>query len=783
MTQLPLELLPLELLGAREIVEGVVYFGIILPPTTDGRSALDGYHLWVRVIHEEDQFLKSKKPIEAQLNPGSLSEAACFVYEEINGRSPNSAVQAYSCLRNPVCEDLSYEPQYVQSLLNYQPSRDCKDQPFFWYCTLDLKAREPASRDWNRENLYVYRFFLRKTPEEGDGEYIVEREIDWITDPFAREFGKGKLSAFTCGCKKYLWKADEKQWSVPALNDLIMYEMMLDEFNEDIDGAIEKIPYLADLGINCISLMPVTNVDIIVDWGYTPIGYFGIDERFGKESQKKFKRLIEVAHENCIALVFDAVYAHTSPLFCYYALYERIFIDNHIAKRQKDECANDDAESKQKIKEEYRDANKRSDTYSYEGNPFMGVFSRTEFGNYVDFNKKFTEDFFFTVSYYWLDEFHVDGFRYDYVPGYYFPKMPNPALQGQIDTSPDTVNKGFKKLVKAVYVLIEQAKAKLEGSLPVNYVERFSDADNVIQAAEYLADPTEILNETYANCNWQTQTLEAAKKVAHRDNNYMQELGHKIGLSGEMKFSQKTQLQYIENHDVQRFVCNFGDMHNREKDKYEVFREGDRNQCGYKVQPYLIALLTSKGIPLLWQGQEFCENNYVDPDGGAYGLGRIRMFRPIRWDYFYDDLGQATISLIRRLTRIRHKREEFRSLSPTTYYFHNEPTLYQNQGVLVYYRFKSHQGQPTEPFSIVMLNFTDQKQEVNFQFPRNPGDGLRFPENYSNRFVEELTLEACLLRKEAGLDGQMPASEELHDGKQITIDSNYGCIWSTSSAV
>ena len=101
----------------------------------------------------------------------------------------------------------------------------------------------------------------------------------------------------------------------------------------------------------------------------------------------------------------------------------------------------------------------------------------------------------------------------------------------------------------------------------------------------------------------------------------------------------------------------------------------------------------------------------------------------------------------------------------------------------MYYRFKSHQGQPTEPFSIVMLNFTDQKQEVNFQFPRNPGDGLRFPENYSNRFVEELTLEACLLRKEAGLDGQMPASEELHDGKQITIDSNYGCIWSTSSAV
>ena len=77
-----------------------------------------------------------------------------------------------------------------------------------------------------------------------------------------------------------------------------------------------------------------------------------------------------------------------------------------------------------------------------------------------------------------------------------------------------------------------------------------------------------------------------------------------------------------------------------------MFNEGDRG-LWYKEQPYLIALLTAKGIPLLWQGQEFGSNAVVPDDG----LGRVMVFRPVRWDFFYDEAGRALIWLVPRAAR------------------------------------------------------------------------------------------------------------------------------------
>ncbi len=801
MTQLKQQLLPIELLGTREIREGegLVYFGLILPPKTNRKSAIEGYDLWIRVIHNDDQFIKSKKPIEAPLETGSFSDVACLLYRKATNQEPKSSVQAYQYLRNSKYGDSTSEPQYIQALLDYEPNEFCKDEKFFWYYILDLKSEEPErfkDEFKERKNSYVYRYFLRKKVDEKDEnfsnpllkseEYDIEQEIDWIIDPFAREFGKGNLSAFSCGYQKFHWSDREKDWRVPALNDLIIYEMMLDEFNEDIDGAIEKIPYLEDLGINCISLMPITNVDTVVDWGYTPIGYFGIDERFGRDSRQKLKEFIDLAHQHGIAVLFDAVYAHTSPLFFYYALYERIFIDSLILKEQEGQNTE---KRKREIKEKYRDASTRYEVYdkkAFRHNPFMGNFSKFDFGKSVDFNKKFAADFFFTVSYYWLDEFHFDGFRYDYVPGYHFPRNLNSIhydqrqeIKRQISLDENIKNKGFKPLVEGLRTLVHKA-IDSQDSIPIDGVERFSSADYLIQSAENLEEPIETLDDTAANCTWQNQTMDAAKQVACTDQNYMRRFGLQIGLSfQDSKYPHKTQLQYIENHDNSRFVYYFGQ---KEEGVLEVFKEGDRDIKGYKVQPYLIALLTAKGIPLLWQGQEFCENGYVHPHGGAKGLGRIRMFRPIRWDYFYDDVGQATISLLRKLTRIRKHREQFCSLDPTTYYFHDDANRYQRHGILVYYRFTScsSEKQPTGSFSIVMLNFTDEDKTVDFQFPNNPKHHVCF-QNYRNKFVEELTQEQHRIAQTMGPDAEPPnlerRCEEIYDGKSIKINSNYGCIW------
>jgi len=55
-------------------------------------------------------------------------------------------------------------------------------------------------------------------------------------------------------------------------------------------------------------------------------------------------------------------------------------------------------------------------------------------------------------------------------------------------------------------------------------------------------------------------------------------------------------------------LCNFG-THNPDEAQNPLFAEGDRNRW-YLLQPYLICLLMSKGVPMLWQGEEFAENYF-----------------------------------------------------------------------------------------------------------------------------------------------------------------------------
>ena len=86
----------------------------------------------------------------------------------------------------------------------------------------------------------------------------------------------------------------------------------------------------------------------------------------------------------------------------------------------------------------------------------------------------------------------------------------------------------------------------------------------------------------------------------------------------------KTALQYIENHDHERFLCNFG-VSNPDEAGNPLFLEGDRN-LWYMLQPYLIAILMSKGLPMLWQGEEFGENYFL-PD---FGAGRVALLRALR---------------------------------------------------------------------------------------------------------------------------------------------------------
>src|SRR6266404_5939720 len=212
-----MNLLPLGSLGAVES-NGTVTFGIWLPWVSDN----DGNSVYVKIIHERDQFLQSIPPQEFSLTHN---------------------------VRDPYGD--------------------------FWSATVPIAGTPPLTQDsaWGTPGRYLYRYRI-DNPNVGS--------LDWIIDPCAREFGVGKLSAFTLGYQPYTWSASEQNWQTPRLADLVMYEVNIAELGGDFERTRDFMAYISDLGVNALEVMPLSNVASSVDWGYLPIGYFGVDERFGK---------------------------------------------------------------------------------------------------------------------------------------------------------------------------------------------------------------------------------------------------------------------------------------------------------------------------------------------------------------------------------------------------------------------------------------------------------------------------------------------------------------------
>jgi 1,4-alpha-glucan branching enzyme len=108
------------------------------------------------------------------------------------------------------------------------------------------------------------------------------------------------------------------EYRVPPLQEMVIYEMHIGTFNDQPGGppgnfksAIEKLPYLRDLGINVIELMPAMEFAGGFSWGYNPANLFAIESDYG--GSRALKEFIHVAHDRGIAVVLDVVYNHFGP--------------------------------------------------------------------------------------------------------------------------------------------------------------------------------------------------------------------------------------------------------------------------------------------------------------------------------------------------------------------------------------------------------------------------------------------------------------------------------------
>lgn len=101
--------------------------------------------------------------------------------------------------------------------------------------------------------------------------------------------------------------------------DAIVYSLYVDLFNNDFDGLEEKLPYLSDLGVNCLWLLPILESPM-KDVGFDISRYdrvrkelLGLDENATDEDRKnRFRQFLEKAHDHGLKVIFDIAMNHTS---------------------------------------------------------------------------------------------------------------------------------------------------------------------------------------------------------------------------------------------------------------------------------------------------------------------------------------------------------------------------------------------------------------------------------------------------------------------------------------
>jgi maltooligosyltrehalose trehalohydrolase len=494
----------------------------------------------------------------------------------------------------------------------------------------------------------------------------------------------------------FVWTDDD--YKTPELDDLVVYELQVEEFNDTFDGVADRLVYLKSLGVNCLELMPVNSMKLDFDWGYGPLYFFAPSSRLG--GGDALKRLINAAHALGMAVILDVVYEHVDILFPYFRVYADL-ASVPVAPQPT--------------------------------NPMMDGLNIYGFGPKPDFTVAFTQEYFFKANQRWIDEYHVDGFRYDEVTELYTPPM----------------DAGYRTLVQQTYTH-SLTVSRFQGST--------GGYSRIVQCAEALGRARTVLAQTYTNCAWQNGLLFLAEGItggaavtadyAHQlDPSF---LGYPtsttvVDVAGNAIQMPVAPFQYIESHDHSQLIVFAGVG----GDAGDSTPEGNRSQY-FKLQPHAIALYTSQGIPMLWQGQEFADNYNLSDTG----LSKVHLERVTHWAYFYDAFGAPLVSLYRRLGALRHA---VRALRSRASYYYWQQSLQGNQ-VIIYSRHAVASVADLESWALVLLNFGGFDSTVAAPFP------------IAGTWREMID------------DSFRAAPYEVHPATEgeavnLTVRSNYGQVW------
>jgi glycosidase len=317
-----------------------------------------------------------------------------------------------------------------------------------------------------------------------------------------------EVTVLQTGQTPYAWSSATTNFVKPEKDKLVVSEVLVRDFdaNKNYQNIIDRIDYFKNLKINAIELMPVMEFEGNESWGYNTSFHMALDKFYG--SSAKLKELIDLCHKNGIAVILDVALNHA-------------FGRNPMVRMWMNDPDGDGFGS------------------PTTENPYFNTVAMHSYNVGEDFNHQFprTQNYVKRVIKQWIEEYKIDGFRWDLTKGF-TQNCPSDVAGGQ---GPCTDNYQQDR--------IDVLKAYADYSWlldPTHYT-----------IFEHLGGNTE--EQQWANYRITETPSKGVMMWGNMNNNYNElSMGYTANISGMTSqsrgFTANRLMGYAESHDEERLM-------------------------------------------------------------------------------------------------------------------------------------------------------------------------------------------------------------------------------------
>ncbi len=419
-----------------------------------------------------------------------------------------------------------------------------------------------------------------------------DKYISETTYPGLIDYPTGKtthyVSVLQTARPKYQWQSTA--FAKPRQKDLVIYELLIRDFihRHDYATLIDTLDYLQRLGVNCIELMPIMEFEGNLSWGYNPVFFFAPDKYYGP--REELKRFVDACHQRGIAVILDIALNHA-------------FGQCPLVRMWWDGARNRPAAD----------------------NPYFNGVPRHDFNVGFDFNHEspYTRAFAKDVLAYWINEYRVDGYRFDLSKGFTQKNtLGDVGAWGQYDQSRIDILRDYANHIWA------------QDSEAIITLEHFADnSEEKVLAADGM------LLWGNMNHNYNEMTMGYLNQSSLFWASYKNRGWSRPGL-----------ITYMESHDEERLM-------------YKNLTYG-KQVSGYDVRNLETALkrmemagavfFTIPGPKLMWQFGELGYEVSIEFNGRTGN-------KPIRWYYLDDPRREKLFKVWAAMIKLRISEPAFES--------------------------------------------------------------------------------------------------------------------------